>query len=54
MVEANQDFFDYVLANELRRSIPDDYRLTVTPVADDQTLLMAGMLGYPVRPSHTL
>jgi len=54
MVEENRDFFDHVLANELRRSIPDDYRLTVMPVADDQTLLMAGMLGYPVRPSHTL
>ena len=54
MVEANQDFFDYVLANELKRSIPDDYRLTVTPVADDETLLMAGMLAYPARPSHTL
>ena len=54
MVKANEEFFDYVLANELKRSIPDAYRLTVTPVADDQTLLMAGMLGYPVRPSHTL
>ncbi len=54
MNEANEDFFDYVLANELKRSIPDEYRLTVTPVADDETLLMAGMLGYPARPSHTL
>ena len=54
MDEASGDFFDYILANELKRSIPDTYRLTVTPVADDETLLMAGMLGYPVRPSHTL
>ena len=54
MDEANEEFFDYVLANELKRSIPDAYRLTVTPVADDQTLLMAGLLAYPVRPSHTL
>ncbi len=54
MDEASGDFFDTMLANELKRPIPDAYRLTVTPVADDQTLLMAGLLAYPVRPSHTL
>ncbi len=54
MGEANQDFFDYILANELKRAIPDTYRLTVTPVADDDTLLMEGMLTYAARPSHTI
>ena len=54
MDEASSDFFDTMLANELKRAIPESYRLTVTPVAAADTLLMAGMLAYPVRPSHTL
>ena len=54
MDESNADYFDYLLSNELKRTIPETYRLTVTPVAGDAVLLKEGIIGYPARPSHTL
>jgi hypothetical protein len=47
-------FFRMIVDNQSKDTVPADYRWKLAPVPPDETLIFAGQLDYPIRPSHTV
>jgi hypothetical protein len=47
-------FYDEIFARQARRTVPADYKWTITPVPPDQPPMFADKFEYPVRPTHLL
>lgn len=56
ITDQNRDFFDEILARDLRRKLPGPYRVVSVRVLDKSAPPMAPprMVAYPVQPTHQI
>ena len=52
ITDDTQPYFESLIANDLRHTIPEDARIHYTPFTGQDSLLFAAMGDFPVRPTE--
>ena len=50
----NEDYFDYMFHNDLKESIPADYKLSVERITDEEAAVFTDTFDYTVPPTHLM